>query len=405
MTKIDRDKLKELIKEQGLKDMSDVNQFIKDLMAETIQSMLQAELDQELGYSKYDYKNKQTDNSRNGYSGKTVKSSQGEIDIKVPRDRNGEFEPQLVRKNQTDIAGIEDKILSMYAMGTSTRDIEKTIGDIYGIEISDSMVSKITDKILPMVSEWQNRPLKSIYSVIFLDALHVSVRQEGFVVKKAVYVIIGVDLEGKRDVLGLWIGSTESAKYWLGVVNELKNRGVEDVLIASVDGLNGFSEAIRAVYPQVDVQRCVIHQIRNSTKYVSYKDIKAFTTDLKPIYRAITEEQALLALDALEEKWGKKYPLSIKSWRSNWPELSTFFKYPGEIRRMIYTTNCIENYNRQLRKVIKTKSAFPSDEALLKLLYLVTMNVIDKWTLRQKDWGTILDQLLIYFGDRVKIAL
>lgn len=405
MTKIDRDKLKELIKEQGLKDMSDVNQFIKDLMAETIQSMLQAELDQELGYSKYDYKNKQTDNSRNGYSGKTVKSSQGEIDIKVPRDRNGEFEPQLVRKNQTDIAGIEDKILSMYAMGTSTRDIEKTIGDIYGIEISDSMVSKITDKILPMVSEWQNRPLKSIYSVIFLDALHVSVRQEGFVVKKAVYVIIGVDLEGKRDVLGLWIGATESAKYWLGVVNELKNRGVEDVLIASVDGLNGFSEAIRAVYPQVDVQRCVIHQIRNSTKYVSYKDIKAFTTDLKPIYRAITEEQALLALDALEEKWGKKYPLSIKSWRSNWPELSTFFKYPGEIRRMIYTTNCIENYNRQLRKVIKTKSAFPSDEALLKLLYLVTMNVIDKWTLRQKDWGTILDQLLIYFGDRVKIAL
>ncbi len=405
MAKIDRDKLKELIKEQGLKDMSDVNQFIKDLMAETIQSMLQAELDQELGYSKYDYKNKQTDNSRNGYSGKTVKSSQGEIDIKVPRDRNGEFEPQLVRKNQTDIAGIEDKILSMYAMGTSTRDIEKTIGDIYGIEISDSMVSKITDKILPMVSEWQNRPLKSIYSVIFLDALHVSVRQEGFVVKKAVYVIIGVDLEGKRDVLGLWIGSTESAKYWLGVVNELKNRGVEDVLIASVDGLNGFSEAIRAVYPQVDVQRCVIHQIRNSTKYVSYKDIKAFTTDLKPIYRAITEEQALLALDALEEKWGKKYPLSIKSWRSNWPELSTFFKYPGEIRRMIYTTNCIENYNRQLRKVIKTKSAFPSDEALLKLLYLVTMNVIDKWTLRQKDWGTILDQLLIYFGDRVKIAL
>lgn len=405
MTKIDRDKLKELIKEQGLKDMSDVNQFIKDLMAETIQSMLQAELDQELGYSKYDYKNKQTDNSRNGYSGKTVKSSQGEIDIKVPRDRNGEFEPQLVRKNQTDIAGIEDKILSMYAMGTSTRDIEKTIGDIYGIEISDSMVSKITDKILPMVSEWQNRPLKSIYSVIFLDALHVSVRQEGFVVKKAVYVIIGVDLEGKRDVLGLWIGSAESAKYWLGVVNELKNRGVEDVLIASVDGLNGFSEAIRAVYPQVDVQRCVIHQIRNSTKYVSYKDIKAFTTDLKPIYRAITEEQALLALDALEEKWGKKYPLSIKSWRSNWPELSTFFKYPGEIRRMIYTTNCIENYNRQLRKVIKTKSAFPSDEALLKLLYLVTMNVIDKWTLRQKDWGTILDQLLIYFGDRVKIAL
>jgi len=405
MAKIDRDKLKELIKEQGLKDMSDVNQFIKDLMAETIQSMLQAELDQELGYSKYDYKNKQTDNSRNGYSGKTVKSSQGEIDIKVPRDRNGEFEPQLVRKNQADIAGIEDKILSMYAMGTSTRDIEKTISDIYGIEISDSMVSKITDKILPMVSEWQNRPLKSIYSVIFLDALHVSVRQEGFVVKKAVYVIIGVDLEGKRDVLGLWIGASESAKYWLGVVNELKNRGVEDILIASVDGLNGFSEAIRAVYPQVDVQRCVIHQIRNSTKYVSYKDIKAFTTDLKPIYRAITEEQALLALDALEEKWGKKYPLSIKSWRSNWPELSTFFKYPGEIRRMIYTTNCIENYNRQLRKVIKTKSAFPSDEALLKLLYLVTMNVIDKWTLRQKDWGTILDQLLIYFGDRVKIAL
>lgn len=405
MPTINREKLKELIKEQGLKDMTDVNQFIKDLMAETIQEMLKGELENELGYSKYDYKNKETDNSRNGYSPKTVRSSQGEFEIQVPRDRKGEFEPQIVKKNQTDVSGIEDKILTMYSMGTSTRNISKVINEIYGVELSDSMISRITDKVLPLVTEWQNRPLSRIYAVVFLDAIHVYVKQDGIVTKKAAYVAIGVDLEGKRDVLGIWIGASESSKYWLGVVNELKNRGVDDILIASVDGLNGFPEAIRAVYPKVEIQKCIIHQIRNSTKYVSYKDIKAFSQDLKPIYRAVSEEQALLALDKLEENWGKKYPLSIKSWRTNWPELSTFFKYPSEIRRMIYTTNCIENYNRQIRKVIKTKSAFPSDEALMKIMYLATIDIVDKWKLRKKDWGSILNQLLIYFEDRINIKI
>jgi transposase-like protein len=405
MSKINRKKLRELIKEQGLKDMADVNQFIKDLLSETIQEMLEAELDSELGYSKYDYKNKETTNSRNGYSKKTLKSSHGEFDVNIPRDRYGEFEPQLVKKHQKDISGIEDKILAMYAKGMSTRDIEKTIDDIYGIEISDSTISRITDKILPLITEWQNRPLAKVYAVVFLDAIHCSVRQDGVVTKKAAYTAIGIDLEGKRDVLGIWLGATESSKYWLGVVNELKTRGVEDILIACVDGLNGFPEAIRAVYPKVEIQRCIIHQIRNSTRYISYKDKKAFMTDLKPVYKAVTEEQALLALDTLEDKWGKKYPLAIKSWRVNWPELSTFFKYPPEIRKMIYTTNCIENYNRQLRKVTKTKSAFPSDEALMKILYLATMDIVDKWTMRKKDWGAVLNQLIIYFEDRVDIRI
>jgi len=401
----EKSKLRQMIEEYGIKDMNDVHEFVKMLTAETIQAALDAELEGELGYSKYDYKNKKTENSRNGYTTKTVQGNTGEMEIKVPRDREGEYEPQLVKKHQTDVSSIEDKIIFLYSQGVSTRDIQKTMQEMYGIDVDDSRVSKITDKILPVIKEWQERPLQSVYAMMILDAVHYNVRDNGIVTKKAAYVAIGTDLDGKKDVLGIWLGASESSKYWLSVLNGLKNRGVQDILIASVDGLSGFVEAINAAYPRTEVQRCIIHQIRSSTRYVSYKDVKQFTADLKPVYKAPTEEVALAALDEFEAKWGSKYALGVKSWRANWNELSTMFKYPPEIRKLIYTTNAIENFNRQLRKVTKTKSAFVSDDALMKILYLTTMNIVDKWTMPIKDWGSILDNLLIFFGDRVNITL
>jgi transposase-like protein len=401
----EKSKLRQMIEEYGIKDMNDVHEFVKMLTAETIQAALDAELDSELGYSKYDYKNKQTENSRNGYSKKTVQGNTGELEIKVPRDRQGEYEPQLVKKHQSDVSSIEDKVIFLYAQGVSTRDIQKTMQEMYGIEVDDSRVSKITDKILPLIKEWQERPLQSVYAMMILDAVHYNVRDNGIVTKKAAYVAIGTDLDGKKDVLGIWLGASESSKYWLSVLNGLKSRGVRDILIASVDGLSGFVEAINVAFPKTEVQRCIIHQIRSSTRYVSYKDIKQFTADLKPVYKAPTEEIALAAMDDFEAKWGGKYPLAVKSWRVNWNELSTMFKYPPEIRKLIYTTNAIENFNRQLRKVTKTKSAFVSDDALMKILYLTTMNIVDKWTMPIQNWGSILDNLMIFFGDRVIVAL
>ena len=405
MPRKEKSLMRQLIEERGIKDVSGVQALVKELTAGLIQECMDAELEDELGYSRYDYKNKHTDNSRNGSYSKTVTSSQGEIELIVPRDRNGAYEPQIVKKHQLDISAIEDKIIFLYSQGTSTRDIEKTMQEMYGIEVDATRVSKITDKLLPLIREWQNRPLESVYAMVMLDAIHYKVREEGTVVKKAVYIAIGTDLEGKKDVLGLWVGATESAKYWLGVLNGLKNRGVQDILIASVDGLTGFSEAIAVAYPRTEIQRCIIHQIRSSTRYVSYKDIKAFTAALKPIYKAPTEEAALAALDELETAWGVKYPAAIKSWRTHWDELATMFKYPEEIRRIIYTTNAIENFNRQLRKVTKTKSAFVSDDALLKQLYLVTIRVTEKWTMPIKNWGNILMQLMVHFGDRVTVTL
>ena len=405
MAKKEKSLMRQLIDERGIKDVAGVQALVKELTADLIQECMDAELESDLGYSKYDYRNKQTDNSRNGSYKKTVASSQGDVELTVPRDRNGEYEPQIVKKHQMDISDIEDKIIFLYSQGTSTRDIERTMQELYGIEVDATRVSKITDKILPVIREWQNRPLESVYAMVMLDAIHYKVREEGVVVKKAVYIAIGTDLQGQKDVLGLWIGATESSKYWLGVLNGLKSRGVSDILLISVDGLNGFSEAIAAAYPKTEIQRCIIHQIRSSTRYVSYKDVKAFTAALKPIYKAPTEEAALLALDELERVWGAKYPAGVKSWQDHWDELSTMYKYPEQIRRMIYTTNAIENFNRQLRKVTKTKSAFVSDDALLKQLYLVTMQVTDRWTMAIKDWGNILMQLMIYFGDRVNVAL
>lgn len=383
------------------KTSQDVQEMLKDLLGDTLQGMLEAELDTELGYSKYDYSAKETDNSRNGYSKKNVVSSMGEISLDIPRDRKGDFEPQIVKKNQTDISNIEDQVLSMYAKGMSTRDISTHLHSVYGVDASAEMISKMTDRILSLAKEWQNRPLDRKYAVVFMDAIHYYVRQDNATVKKAVYIAIGIRLNGSKEVLGMWVGGNESAKYWLSVLTEIKNRGVEDILIVSVDGLTGFGDAIHAVYPQTEIQRCIIHQIRYSSKFISYKDIKPFMADLKEVYQASTEEIALQKLDSLEEKWGNKYPSSIASWRNNWLQISTYFKYPPEIRRIIYTTNSIENFNRQLRKVTKSKTIFPTDDALFKMLYLAMMDITKKWEGKPWNWDQILEQLCIYFEERI----
>jgi len=400
----DRNNLRELMQQAGLQceSVEEVQDLFKDMVAMTLEGGLEAELDEELGYSKYDYRNKQTDNSRNGHSGKTVKSSLGEIELSVPRDRKGEFDPQIVKKNQTTLSGdIEEKILSMYAKGMSTTDIEAHIRDIYGLSVSDSTISRVTDKILPLVREWQQRPLGSLYAVVFLDAVHFHVRSEGQIVKKAVYIAIGMDMEGKRDVLGMWVGENEGAKFWLGILNGIRNRGVEDILIACVDGLAGFTNAIEAVYPNTEIQQCIIHQIRNTTRFVSYKDIKELMKDLKLVYAAADEAAARAELDDFDAKWGKKYPKIAASWREKWPNLAAYFKYPAEVRKLIYTTNAIENFNRQLRKVTKSKSIFPTDDSLLKMLYLAMMDITKKWTGRRQDWGAIHSQLEIFFAERI----
>lgn len=382
-------------------DASDVQEMLKDLLGDTLQGMLEGEMDQKLGYSKYDYQNKDTDDSRNGYSKKKVISSVGEIDLDIPRDRKGEFAPQIVKKNQTDISNIEDQVLSMYAKGMTTRDISTHLKSVYGVDASAEMISHMTDRILPIAKEWQNRPLEKKYAIVFMDAVHFHVRQDSQTVKKAVYVAIGIRLSGRKEVLGMWVGGNESAKYWLGVLNEIKNRGVEDIMIVSVDGLTGFGDAIGAVFPKAEIQRCIVHQVRYSTKFVNYKDLKPFVKDLKEIYQASTEDLALENLDQFEEKWGKKYPSSVASWRNNWSQLSTFFKYPAEIRKIIYTTNSIENFNRQLRKVTKAKTIFPTDDSLFKVLYLAMCDITEKWTGAGWNWGQTLDQLCIHFSDRI----
>lgn len=397
-----KDHLRAIMQGLDIKSFDDLKDAFKLMVGEMLENGLEGELDDELGYAKYDYRNKSGENSRNGYSKKTLKTSFGETDIRIPRDWNGEFEPQLVKKNQTTLTGdIEEKILSMYAKGMTTSDIEGHIREIYGLDCSDTTISRITDKILPVVKEWQSRPLEDIYAVVFMDAIHFHVRSEGQIVKKAVYIAIGIRMDGMKEVMGMWIGENESAKFWLSVLNGLKNRGVKDILIACVDGLTGFPAAIEAVYPQTEIQQCIIHQIRNTTKYVSYKDLKGLMADLKRVYKAVDEPTALSELDAFDEKWSGKYPKIAVSWRANWANLSTYFKYPQEVRTLIYTTNTIEGFNRQLRKVTKNKGVFPTDDSLLKMLYLAMIDITKKWTGKRKDWGVIHSQLEIYFADRL----
>ena len=393
--------IKELIDQYGVKTTDDIKDMLKDLLGETIQTMLEGEIEEELGYSKYNYDEKNTQNSRNGYSPKKVRSEYGEVELNIPRDRNNEFKPQIIPKYQREITGIEGQIIALYAKGMSNRDIEDHLKNIYGIEVSATMISKITDKILPEIKEWQTRQLEEVYPIVFMDAIHYSVRQDGVVIKKAVYILIGINLKGEKEVLGFWIGENESSKFWLNILNEIGNRGLEDILIISVDNLKGFSEAIKGKYPNSEIQKCIVHQIRNSIKYVASKDMKEFTKDLKTIYKAITLEQAADNLLHLEEKWGKKYRAAIKSWQDNWEELTTYFKYPEEIRRLIYTTNSIENFNRQLRKYTKTKSSYPTDDSLSKSIYLSIKEITKKWTGKVQNWGQIVSQLSIYFEGRM----
>ena len=401
MSSLPKSVLREMITGGNLKTADDLHSYLKDMFKDALQEMLEAELEVELGYAKGDKKNKDTDNRRNGYTEKTVKTKYGEFPIEIPRDRDGEFEPVVVPKNKRNISGIEDQVISLYARGMSTRDIHDQMKDIYGIELSAEMVSKITDSIIPQIREWQNRPLKSVYPFIFMDAIHYKVREDGQIKNKAAYVVLGVDLDGFKDILGIWIGENESSKFWLGILNDLKNRGLEDVLIFCVDGLSGLKEAIHASYPKAEIQRCIIHQLRNSFKYVSYKDLKDFAKDFKEVYKAVNEDAALENLGELEEKWGKKYPHAIRSWEMNWDVLSPFFKYPSEIRTIMYTTNIIEGFHRQLRKVTKTKTMFPSDQSLEKILFLASQNVIKKWSRRYDNWDLIRNQLTIFFEDRI----
>lgn len=398
---------KQLIEDlaKDCRTVEDIQEMMKSLFKDTIQQVFEAEMEDHLGYQKHSSEGTHTGNSRNGHSKKTVKTKFGNTDLQVPRDRNGEYEPQIIKKYETTVNGLEDQIIGLYAKGMSTRDIEDHMKDLYGIDVSPTMVSKVTDKIMPAIMEWQSRPLDSVYPIVFLDAIHFKVRKENRIVNKAAYSVLGVSVSGHKEILGIWIGENESASFWLSVCTDLKNRGVEDILIACKDGLSGFSEAIHAVFPQTSIQLCVIHQIRNSLKYVTFKDQKALLADLKSVYQALTLDEAELAFSRFRDQWGNKYPLVIRSWENNWIELTSFFSYPSEIRRLIYTTNTIEGYHRQLRKVTKTKTAYPSDDALRKIIYLATMEISKKWTMPLRSWKQCISQLAIHFGERLNTEL
>ena len=387
--------------EYDIKSASDIEAALLDMFGGFIEQALEAELDQHLGYSRYDFRHKSTSNTRNGRKPKTIQTRLGKTTVQAPRDREGSFQPQIVPKRQTNVIGIEDKILSLYAKGLSTRDISKTLEEIYGFETSHETISAITDKVIPLIQEWQQRPLEAVYPIIYLDALHVKMRDGMSASNKAVYCVIGVTLEGRKDVLSLCIGEAESASYWMSLLDELKARGVQDICIACVDGLSGFKQAIQAVFPHALVQRCLVHLIRQSTKFVSYQDRKSFCYDLKQIYQAINQSAAEQAFETFKEKWNRLVPLAVRVWENNIEEIYQLFKFPKEIRKMIYTTNAIESYNSQLRKVLKGKGAFPNETSVMKLIYLQTIEVTKKWQRQISNWSQILNQLLILYPDRL----
>jgi len=378
---------------------AEVRARIKSLVQQTLEEALEGELEDFLGYPRNG--KSPSENTRNGHSEKTVRTDMGEMDLRVPRDRESAFEPQLVRKRQTVLDDLEDKIIALYAKGMTTRDIQEILGDMYGSAISPSLISRITDRVMPRLEEWQSRPLKNIYPIIWFDCIFYAVRDEGKVQQKAVYVVIGLGLDGRKELLGFWVDRTESKGFWLGVLNDLKSRGIRDVLIFSVDGLTGIQDAIRAAYPKADVQRCVVHQIRNSFRYISWRERKGVAQDLKLIYGASTLQEAETQMDRFEERWRGQYPHVVKSWRTNWEMLTTFFRYPLELRRVMYTTNVIESVNSKFRKVTDARRVFPSDEAVLKSLYMAALDLEKKWTKPIKDWPIIYSQLVILFEDRV----
>ena len=386
--------VKQLMENEGVNDVVGLQSILKDMLKQGVENLLTSELDEELGYDKYERKNEK-DKYRNGYSKKTVRSDLGELDLSIPRDRNNEFEPELVPKNTRDISAIEDKVISMYAKGMSTRDISSHIEDLYGIPLSAESVSRMTDKIMPLIEEWQNRPLNPYYPFVFMDAIHYKVKNNNRIVSKAAYVVVGIDEDGYKDVLGLWIGENETSKFWLKVLTDMKNRGVQKVSIFSIDGLSGFTEAIKATYPDAIVQRCIIHQIRAASRYVNYKHKKEFCRDMKAIYTAANEEEGYRQLEFFKDKWNSKYPTGIKSWYDNWEVLSPFFRFSENVRKVMYTTNIIENLNRQYRKVTKGKAVFPTDKSLMKSLYLATVDATKKWPMRLSLWDQIKSELSI----------
>ena len=396
----------DLRKARSYQDLMGEDGAIKKLIKASLEGMLESELTEHLGYDRYSPEGKNSGNSRNGKSRKTLRNDNGEVDLVVPRDRNGSFDPVIVKKYERTLGPIEDKIISMYAKGMTTRDIQSHVQELYGLEISPALVSQITDKIIDLAKEWHNRPLEVLYPIVFFDAIHYKVQDNGKVATKAAYTALAVDITGKKDLLGLWVSEAEGANFWLTVMTELKNRGVGDILIACVDGLKGFPEAINTVFPKTEIQLCVIHLIRNTLKYIAFKDQKAFMKDLRTVYNAPTEEAAQVALGKLEETWGKKYPLSIKIWKQNWEHASTFFKYPDEIRKIIYTTNAVEALHRQFRKVTKAKSIFPGDDALKKMLFLAYRDISKKWrTMPLHNWPIVLSHLSIIFADRLNNVL
>ena len=393
---------------ENAKNMDDLlgkDGVMKKLLKNLVEEMLAGELTEHLGYEKHDPKAKSSQNRRNGTSSKRMRSQFGEIPVEIPRDRQGEFEPILIEKYAKNLGTIEDKILSMYAKGMSTRDINAHLADIYGIQLSASAISDITDRVMQKVTEWQNRPLDALYPIVYFDAIHFKVRHEGKVVTKAAYTALAINDQGFKDLLGIWIDMAEGAHFWHAVITEIRNRGVEDILIACVDGLKGLPEAIETVFPGVEIQLCIIHQIRNSMRYMAYKHRKAFIKDLKNVYQANTEEAAQQQLEILEKIWGKTYPLVIDSWKNHWPRLSTYFKYPQEIRRLIYTTNIVEGLHRQIRKVTKNKAVFPNDDALIKLIFMAYNDINKKWTMAVQKWPFVITQFAFMFNDRVKLEL
>ena len=399
MTEGKRNIIHQLLEEYDIQTAEDIQEALKDLLGGTIKEMMEAEMDDHLGYSKSERSD--SDDYRNGYKSKRVNSSYGSMEIEVPQDRKSTFQPQVVKKRQKDISDIDQKIISMYAKGMTTRQISETIEDIYGFETSEGFISDVTDKILPQIEDWQNRPLDEIYPILYIDAIHYSVRDNGIIKKLAAYVILGITTAGKKEVLSIHVGTNESAKYWLSVLNELKNRGVKDILIICADGLTGIKEAITAAYPNTEYQRCIVHQVRNTLKYVPDKDRKAFATDLKTIYHAPSEEQARAALDRVHEKWTPKYPNSMKRWYDNWDAISPIFKFSSDVRKVIYTTNAIESLNSTYRKLNRQRSVFPSDTALLKALYLATFEATKKWTTTIRNWAKVYGELSIMYEGRL----
>ncbi|MGB3623668.1 IS256 family transposase [Ketobacter sp. MCCC 1A13808] len=399
---MDKKQLEAIAKEaaKGIKTEQDLNEYRQILTKIAVEAALNVELDEHLGYEKHIKANK--GNSRNGFSSKTVKTEDGEFELLTPRDREGSFEPRLVKKRQTRFTSMDDKILSLYSKGLSTREIVEAFQELYGAEVSPTLISKVTDAVIDRVTEWQSRPLEPVYAIVYLDCIVVKIRQDRQVINKAIYLALGVNMEGQKELLGLWLSENEGSKFWLNVLTELQNRGVNDILIACVDGLKGFPEAINAVYPQTQIQLCIVHMVRNSLKYVPWKDYRAVTMDLKLIYKSITEEQALLALEQFAEHWDEKYPQISKSWRAHWEHIRTLFSYPEDIRKAIYTTNAIESLNSVIRKVIKKRKLFPTDDAARKVVYLAIQDASKKWTMPIRNWKAALNRFIIEFPERLQ---